>query len=156
MKKVLTIISIVMILSSLLISYNLYDYMKERNFEVVIIDKKCDSLNSFLIVKPLNEVKDESVNIDGHSFIRNSNVMNDDGSIKDKFIIKKWFKGPKFTIKVNLDTYIISPVSSRMIFKVSYRDIKRDKFRDNLKIYSIIFLIFGIFLFSLAYPKVLK
>lgn len=164
-KYISLIIGIVCLLSSIFIIVSLSDYKKDRNIEVAVLNKtqlqvpggknRQGRVDSYLIVQALSEVKDGAVNLDEHTFIRNSKTMSENGSIKDKFITKTWTNGPKFDIKVDLTTYMTSPVGTRLVFKVKYRDIKRDQSKENLITVSLLLLSLGISLIIISLLKIL-
>ena len=49
--------------------------------------------------------------------------MNENGSIKSRFIIKTYENGPKFKIKVDSLMYLEEPVGTRLVFKLSNYDM---------------------------------
>ena len=163
-KYILLIISIMILLSAIFIIVNLSDYKRDRNIEVVVLNKtqlqvpggknRQGRVDSYLIVQALNEVKDEAVNLNEHSFIRNSKTMSENGSIKDKFITKTWTNGPKFDVKVDLTTYMTSPIGTRLIFKVRYKDIQRDQSKENLITLSLLLLSLGITFLIISLLKI--
>lgn len=164
-KYISLIIGIVCLLSSIFIIVGLSDYKKDRNIEVAVLNKtqlqvpggknRQGRVDSYLIVQALSEVKDEAVNLDEHSFVRNSKTMSENGSIKDKFITKTWTNGPKFDIKVDLTTYMTSPVGTRLVFKLRYKDIQRDQSKENLITVSLLLLSLGISLLIISLLKIL-
>lgn len=117
------------------------EYKRKRNVEVVVIDKTqlqvpggknaTGRVDSYLIVQALNEVKDEAVNLKDHTFVRNSTTMTENGSIKSKFITKTYQNGPKFDIKVDLTTYMLQPVGTRVIYNLSNREMYMDESKEN-------------------------
>jgi hypothetical protein len=163
-KYILLIISIIILLSGIFTIDSLSDYKKDRNIEVVVLDKTQlqvpggknhqGSVDSYLIVQALNEVKDEAVNLNEHTFIRNSKTMSENGSIKDEFFTKTWTNGPKFDVKVDLTTYMTSPIGTRLIFKVRYKDIQRDQSKENLITLSLLLLSLGITLLIISLLKI--
>ncbi len=165
-KYILLIISLITLLSSIFIIDNLSEYRKKRNIEVVIIEKnqlqipggknRLGRVESYLIAQALNEVKDEAVNLIDHSFIRNNKTMNNDGSIKSDFLTKTWTNGPKFEIKVDLTTYMMSSVGTRLVFKLRYKDIQKDQSKENLIIISTILLSVGILFLILFLFRILS
>lgn len=161
-KYILLIISLITLLSSIFIIDNLSEYRKKRNIEVAIIEKiqlqipDKNRLDSYLIAQALSEVKDEAVNLTDHSFVRNNKTMNNDGSIKSYFFTKKWTNGPKFKIKVDLTTYMMATVGTRSVFKLRYKDIKKDQSKEDLIIISIILLSMSIVLLIISLFKILS
>ena len=164
-KYISLIIGIVCLLSSIFIIDSLSDYKKDRNVEVVVLNKtqlqvpggknRQGRVDSYLIVQALSEIKDEAVNLNEHTFIRNSKTMTENGSIKDKLITKTWKNGPKFDVSVDLTTYMTSPVGTRLIFKVKYKDIQKDQSKENLITISLLLLTLGIIFLIISLLKIL-
>ncbi len=130
MKKILilfTIIFTILILYYSFIINNKNNQVVEKNVEVFVISKlkiiRSNRSDYFLYVQALNEVKNNAVNLKEHSFIRNSSTMNENGSIKSRFIIKTYENGPKFKIKVDSLMYLEEPVGTRLVFKLSNYDM---------------------------------
>lgn len=130
MKKILilfTIIFTILILYYSFIINNKNNQVVEKNVEVFVISKlkiiRSNRSDYFLYVQALNEVKNDAVDLKEHSFIRNGSTMNDNGSIKSKFIIKTYKNGPKFKIKVDSLMYLEEPVGTRLVFKLSNYDM---------------------------------
>jgi hypothetical protein len=57
--------------------------------------------------------------------------MTENGSIKSKFITKTYQNGPKFDIKVDLTTYMLQPVGTRVIYDLSNREMYKDESKEN-------------------------
>ena len=57
--------------------------------------------------------------------------MTENGSIKSKFITKTYTNGPKFDIKVDLTTYMLQPVGTRVIYNLSNREMYMDESKEN-------------------------
>lgn len=139
------------------------EYKRNRNVEVVVIDKTqlqvpggknaTGRVDSYLIVQALNEVKDEAVNPKEHSFVRNSTTMTKNGSIKSKFITKTYTNGPKFDIKVDLTTYMLQPVGTRVIYNLSNREMCKDESKENKITIFLLLLSFGITLLIISILK---
>ena len=140
------------------------EYKRKRNVEVVVIDKTqlqvpggknaTGRVDSYLIVQALNEVKDEAVDLKEHSFVRNSTTMTENGSIKSKFITKTYTNGPKFDIKVDLSTYMLQPVSTRVIYNLSNREMYKDESKENKITIFLLLLSFGITLLIISILKI--
>ena len=140
------------------------EYKRKRNVEVVVLDKTqlqvpggknaTGRVDSYLIVQALNEVKDEAVNLKEHSFVRNSTTMTENGSIKSKFITKTYTNGPKFDIKVDLSTYMLQPVSTRVIYNLSNREMYKDESKENKITIFLLLLSFGITLLIISILKI--
>ena len=140
------------------------EYKRKRNVEVVVIDKTqlqvpggknaTGRVDSYLIVQALNEVKDEAVNLKEHSFVRNSTTMTENGSIKSKFIKKTYTNGPKFDIKVDLTTYMLQPVGTRVIYNLSNREMYKDQSKENKITIFLLLLSFGITLLIISILKI--
>ena len=140
------------------------EYKRKRNIEVVVIDKTqlqvpggknaTGRVDSYLIVQALNEVKDEAVNIKDHTFVRNSTTMTENGSIKDKFITKTYTNGPKFDIKVDLTTYMLQPVGTRVIYNLSNSEMYKDESKENKITIFLLLLSFGITLLIISILKI--
>ena len=162
-KYISLIIGIVCLLSSIFIIDSLSDYKKDRNVEVVVLNKtqlqvpggknRQGRVDSYLIVQALNEVKDEAVNLKEHSFVRNSTTMTENGSIKSKFIKKTYTNGPKFDIKVDLTTYMLQPVGTRVIYNLSNREMYKDQSKENKITIFLLLLSFGITLLIISLLK---
>lgn len=130
MKKILILFAIIFTILILYYSFLIKkknNQVVEKNVEVFVISKlkiiRSNRSDYFLYVQALNEVKNNAVNLKEHSFIRNSSTMNENGSIKSRFIIKTYENGPKFKIKVDSLMYLEEPVGTRLIFKLSNDDM---------------------------------
>lgn len=152
--KILLLLSVLFLTSALYIfKTTLYDYQRERNIEVVVMDKtqihvpgsknRLGRVDLYLIVQALSEVKDEAVLIEDHTFLRNSNTTTPGGSIKSKFITKIWTNGPVFHVPVNITDYTIQPIGTRMVFKVSQSQMTPNETNDKLGKLFLILLVFG-------------
>ena len=140
------------------------EYKRKKNVEVVVIDKTqlqvpggknaTGRVDSYLIVQALNEVKDEAVNLKDHTFVRNSTTMTENGSIKSKFITKTYQNGPKFDIKVDLTTYMLQPVGTRVIYNLSNREMYKDQSKENKITIFLLLLSFGITLLIISILKI--
>ena len=136
------------------------DYKRKKNVEVVVLNKTqlqvpggkntSGRVDSYLIVQALSEVKDEVVDLKEHTFIRNSTTMTEDGSIRDKFITKTYPNGPKFEIKVDLSTYMIQPVGTRIIYSLSNREMCKDQSIENEITIFFLLISFGISLLIIS------
>lgn len=122
-----TIIFTILILYYSFIINKKNNQVVEKNVEVFVISKlkiiRSNRSDYFLYVQALNEVKNDAVDLKEHSFIRNGSTMNDNGSIKSKFIIKTYENGPKFKIKVDSLMFLEEPVGTRLVFKLSNYDM---------------------------------
>lgn len=130
MKKILILFAIIFTILILYYSFLIKkknNQVVEKNVEVFVISKlkiiRSNRSDYFLYVQALNEVKNNAVNLKEHSFIRNSSTMNENGSIKSRFIIKTYENGPKFKIKVDSLMYLEEPVGTRLVFKLSNYDM---------------------------------
>ena len=140
------------------------DYKRKKNVEVVVLNKTqlqvpggknaTGRVDSYLIVQALSEVKDEAVDLKDHTFIRNSKTMGEDGSIKGKFITKTYPNGPKFDIKVDLTTYMIQPVGTRLIYSLSNREMYKDQSKENKITIFFLLISLGITLLIISLLKV--
>jgi len=121
MKKYILILISFFIVATTFYIYKLYDNKKYGNVEVVVLKKIKNKNNFYLYTKALNLVKDEATDLEDHTFIRNFKTVDNNGSIKSKYIIKTWTNGPLFKIKVNSSIYNTTVIGTRMIFKLKYK-----------------------------------
>lgn len=148
-RKLLILTSLILFTSATYLYFKtLHEYKRDRNIEVIVIDKfkyhKSErGVGYYFKVKALSEVKDEAVLIEDHTFLRDSNTMTPGGAIKSKYITKIWMNGPVFHVPVDINDYIIQPIGTTMIFKVSQSKMNPNDNKDKLGKLFFILIVLG-------------